>query len=319
MKIFGNRKVVLVGTGMVGMSMAYSLMTQRGIDELVLIDVNKEKAQGEAMDLAHGLSFASNSKMEIKAGDYDDCSDASVIVITAGVAQKPGQTRLQLSEVNAKIMIDISNNIKKSGFNGVIIVASNPVDIMTYVVQKVTGLPNNQVFGSGTMLDTARLRYMMGQYLDVNPTNVHAYIMGEHGDSSFVSWTNSYVGTKSLLKQLDERGKNLEDLLDIYAQVQKAAYEIIEKKKATYYGIGLALNRLVLAVLNNESLILPVSAYQNGEYGKSGLYIGVPALINRMGVKEVQVLPLNEVDQAKFDKSCDGLEKIIEEMINPLL
>lgn len=319
MNKIGNRKIVLVGTGFVGMSMAYSLLTQRGIDELVLVDVNKDKAEGEAMDLSHGLPYAANSKMVIKSGGYEECADASVIVITAGAAQKPGQTRLELTAINTQIMKGISEEIKKSGFNGVIVVASNPVDIMTYVVQKVTGLPTNQVFGSGTMLDTARLRYMIGKYLDVNPNNVHGYIMGEHGDSSFISWTNSYIGSKSLLELLDEQGKGLEDLLEIYNEVRDAAYEIIDKKQATYYGIGLSLNRLVAAILNNEDLILSVSAYQNGEYGQKGLYIGVPAVVSRDGIRDILKLPLNEVDQCKFDQSCENIENIIKETVDPLL
>jgi len=319
MNKIGNRKIVLVGTGFVGMSMAYSLLTQRGIDELVLVDVNKDKAEGEAMDLSHGLPYAANSKMVIKSGGFEECADASVIVITAGAAQKPGQTRLELTAINAKIMKGISEEIKKSGFNGVIVVASNPVDIMTYVVQKVTGLKTTQVFGSGTMLDTARLRYMIGKYLDINPNNVHGYIMGEHGDSSFISWTNAYIGSKSLLELLDEQGKGLEDLIEIYNEVRDAAYEIIEKKHATYYGIGLSLNRLVAAILNNEDLILSLSAYQNGEYGRKGLYIGVPAVVSRDGIREILKLPLNDVDKCKFNQSYDNIQKIIEEVVDPIL
>ena len=314
-----NRKIVLIGTGFVGMSMAYSLLTQRGIDELVLIDVNKEKAEGEAMDLSHGLPYAANSKMVIKSGDYKECADASIIVITAGAAQKQGQTRLELTAVNTQIMKGIAQEIKKSGFNGVIVVASNPVDVMTYVVQKVTQLPTQQVFGSGTMLDSARLRYMIGKYLDVNPNNVHGYIMGEHGDSSFISWTNTYIGAKGLLTFLDEQGKGLEDLLAIYDEVRNAAYEIIEKKQATYYGIGLSLNRLVAAILNNEDLIISVSAYQNGEYGQNGLYIGVPAVVSRNGIRDILKLPLNKIDQCKFNQSCDNIQKIIKEIVTPLL
>lgn len=319
MNMIGNRKIVLVGCGMVGMSMAYSLLTQRGIDELVLIDVNKDKAEGEAMDLSHALPYATNSKMKIRAGDYSECKDASIIVITAGAAQLPGQTRIELTAVNTKIIKGISEQIKASGFNGVIVVASNPVDIMTYVVQKVTGLPKHQVFGSGTILDTARLRYMIGKYFDVNPTNVHAYILGEHGDTSFVSWTNSYIGSKSLLSLLEDQGKKFEELLDIYQEVRDSAYLIIEKKKATYYGIGSSLNRLVAAILNNEDLILPVSTYQNGEYGEKDLYIGVPAVVNREGIRDILKLPLNEVDKCKFHASCEGLKEIIEETVEPLL
>ncbi len=318
MKNIDNRKVVLVGTGFVGMSFAYSLLSQPGIDELVLVDVAKEKAEGEAMDLSHGLPYAA-SKMKIYAGDYSDCTDASIIVITAGAAQKPGQTRLELTAINTKIMKSICEQIKASGFRGIMIIAIKPGDLMTYVAQKVTGFPHTRVIGSGTLLDTARLRYMVAKYLDVNSTNVHAYIMGEHGDSSFVPWMHAYIGCKSLLELLDEKGKDLSDLLQIYQDVRNAAYEIIEKKKATYYGIGLSLNRLVHAILNNENAIMTVSAYQNNEYGKQGLYIGVPSIVNRTGIREIVHLPLNEVDQAKFDASCDNLLAIIQDTIDPLL
>ena len=313
-----KRKIVLVGTGFVGMSMAYSFLSTGGIDELVLLDVAKEKAVGEAMDLQHGLPYA-RGKMEIYAGDYADCRDASIVVITAGAAQKPDETRLDLTAKNAKIMKSVVESIMASGFDGILIVASNPVDGMTYLAQKVSGLPKQRVIGSGTILDTARLRYMMSEYLDVSSSNMHAYIMGEHGDSSFVPWTHAYVGSKSLLELLDEKGKPLSDLHDIYTNVQQAAYEIINRKKATFYGIGLSLNRLVHAVLDDENVILTVSAYQSKEYGQEGLYIGVPAIVNRQGIREVVRLKLNEVDQAKFDSSCRTLQEINRDVIDPLL
>ena len=313
-----KRKIVQVGTGFVGMSMAYSFLSTGGIDELVLLDVAKEKAVGEAMDLQHGLPYA-RGKMEIYAGDYADCRDASIVVITAGAAQKPEETRLDLTAKNAKIMKSVVESIMASGFDGILIIASNPVDGMTYLAQKVSGLPKERVIGSGTILDTARLRYMMSEYLDVSSSNMHAYIMGEHGDSSFVPWTHAYVGSKSLLELLDEKGKPLSDLHDIYTNVQQAAYEIINRKKATFYGIGLSLNRLVHAVLDDENAILTVSAYQEGEYQQKGLYIGVPAVVNREGIREVIRLKLNEVDQAKFDSSCRTLKEINRDIIDPLL
>ncbi|MEJ8738418.1 L-lactate dehydrogenase [Erysipelotrichaceae bacterium HCN-30851] len=313
-----KRKLVLVGTGFVGMSMAYSFLSTGGIDELVLIDVDKEKAIGEAMDLQHGLPYA-RGKMSIYAGDYADCKDASIVVITAGAAQKPGETRLDLTAKNAKIMKSIVEQIMASGFDGILVIASNPVDGMTYVAQKVSGLPKHRVIGSGTILDTARLRYMMSEYLDVSSSNIHAYIMGEHGDSSFVPWTHAYVGSKSLLELLDEKGKSLSDLHDIYTNVREAAYEIINRKKATFYGIGLSLNRLVHAILDDENVILTISAYQENEYGQEGLYIGVPAVLNRNGIREIIRLELNEVDQAKFDTSCDTLREINHDVIDPIL
>lgn len=303
-------KVALVGTGFVGMSMAYSMINRGGINELVLIDIDKDKTIGEEMDLSHGLPYAPQ-KMVIKAGEYEDCKDAQVVVITAGVAQKPGQTRLELASVNAKIMKQITREIMKSGFNGIIVVASNPVDVMTYVVAKESGLPRNKVIGSGTVLDTARLRYLMADYLKVSSKNIHAYIMGEHGDSSFVLWNHAYVGCKKITDIMRDNHHPMEKLKKIHEGVVNAAYEIIEKKKATYYGIGMALNRLVRAIVDNENSILTVSTYlENGQYGQDDVYIGVPAIINSNGVRELLELELTEEEQAKMDNSC----KLLKEM-----
>lgn len=314
-------KIVLVGTGFVGMSMAYSMLNRGGIEELVLVDIDKEKTIGEEMDLSHGLPFAPQ-KMVIKAGDYEECKDAEIVVITAGVAQKPGQTRLELAEVNTRIMKTITQNIMNSGFNGIIIVASNPVDLMAYVVYKVSGLPKERVIGTGTVLDTARLRYMLADYLKVSSKNVHAYIMGEHGDSSFVPWQHCYVGCKRICDIMKDNNYPMEDLDKIHKGVVNAAYEIIEKKKATYYGIGMSLNRLVRAILDDENSILTVSTYlENGKYGQNDVYIGVPAIINENGVRELMELDLDEEEQRKLDNSCnlikkmrkDSIEKIVEE------
>lgn len=303
-------KVVLVGTGFVGMSMAYTMLNRGGVSELVLIDIDKDKTIGEQMDLSHGLPFAPQ-KMIIKAGDYDECKDAQVVVITAGIAQKPGQTRLELTETNTKIMKSITKSIMASGFNGVIVVASNPVDIMTYVVAKVSGLPKNKVIGSGTVLDTARLRYIMAEYLNVSSKNIHAYVMGEHGDSSFVPWNHAYVGCKKISDVMKDNNHPMDDLEKIHKDVVNAAYEIINKKKATYYGIGVALSRLVKAILEDEHGILTVSAYlKDGEYGQDDIYIGVPAIICSEGIREVVNLDLTDEEQAKLDESC----KIIKEM-----
>ena len=313
-----NKKVVLVGTGFVGMSMAYAMLNQGGVDELVLIDVLKDKAKGEEMDLSHGLPYAPQ-KMTIKAGDYSECKDANVVVITAGLPQKPGQSRLELAVANTKIVKEITEQVMASGFNGVFIIASNPVDLMSYVVSKVSGLPTSKVIGSGTVLDTARLRYLIAEYLDVSSKNVHAYILGEHGDSSFVPWEHCYVGCKKMVDIMEDNNYPMEDLKKIHDGVWKAAYEIIDKKRATYYGIGMALNRLVKAVLNDENAILTVSTYQNGEYGQEGLYIGVPAIINKNGVKEILELKLNAEDQAKFNHSCDIMKENIKNEIDPML
>ena len=314
-------KVALVGTGFVGMSMAYSMLNRGGIDELILIDLDKEKTIGEEMDLSHGLPFAPQ-KMVIKAGDYKDCKDAEIVVITAGVAQKPGQTRLELAQVNAKIVKDITIKVMESGFNGIIVVASNPVDLMTYVVYKTSGLPKNKVIGSGTVLDTARLRYMLAECLEISSKNIHAYIMGEHGDSSFVPWSCCYVGCKKIQDFIKDSGKCMKDLNQIHQDVVNAAYEIIEKKKATYYGIGMSLNRLVRAILDNENSILTVSTYlKDGQYRQDDVFIGVPAVINKDGIREIIELDLNKEEQEKLNNSCnlikqmrkDAIEKIIEE------
>lgn len=314
-------KIILIGTGFVGMSMAYSMLNRGGIEELILIDIDKEKTIGEEMDLSHGLPFAPQ-KMVIKAGDYEECRDAEIVVITAGVAQKTGQTRLELAEVNTRIIKTITKNIMASGFKGIMIVASNPVDLMTYVAYKVSGLPKNRVIGSGTVLDTARLRYMIADYLEVSSKNVHAYIMGEHGDSSFVPWNHCYLGCKKILDIMEDNKHPIEDLEKIHQNVVNAAYEIIEKKKATYYGIGMALNRLVRAILDNENSVLTVSTYlEDGKYNQDDVYIGVPAIINENGIRELLELDLTKKEQEKLNNSCnlikkmrkDSIEKIIEE------
>lgn len=308
-----KRKVVLVGTGFVGMSMAYALENQGGINELVLIDVLKDKAAGEAMDLADGIPCAP-TRMDIKAGDYQDCHDADVVVITAGLAQKPGQTRLELATENAKIVKNITEKIVDSGFDGIFVVATNPVDLMTYVVQKTSKFEYNRVIGSGTVLDTARLRYLIGNRLEVSPKNVHAYIMGEHGDSSFVPWSCSYLGCKSLLDIMNERNEKKEVLDEIYTSVQQKAYEIINRKKATYYGIGMGLAKLVKTILNNEGEILTVSTYLHDNYGHSGLYIGVPAVVTNNGVADILNLKLSKEEQEKFDNSFEVLNQMKNEI-----
>lgn len=310
-----KRKVVLVGTGFVGMSMAYALLNQGGVNELVLIDVAKEKAIGEAMDLSDGVPCAS-ARMVIRAGDYSECKDANIVVITAGVAQKPGETRLDLAKTNAKIIKEVTENVVASGFKGIFLIASNPVDLMTYVVGKISGFQKNKVIGSGTVLDTARLRFLVAEHLNVSSKNVHAYIMGEHGDSSFVPWSKSYIGCKPLNDIITER-KEPEDILEnIYKQVQQEAYEIINKKKATYYGIGMGLTKIIKAILNDEHEILTISTYLNGEYGQNDLFIGVPAIVNSQGVQEILNLNLSEEEKEKLKCSCEVLKNMKNEIIN---
>lgn len=308
-----NRKVVLVGTGFVGMSMAYALENQGGINELVLIDVLKDKAEGEAMDLSDGLACAPK-RISIKSGDYNECKDADIVVITAGANQKPGQTRLELLKINAKIIKEITENVVKSGFDGIFVIATNPVDLMTYVVEKVSKFPTSKVIGSGTVLDTCRLRYIIGDKLQISPKNVHAYIMGEHGDSSFAVWSHSYVGCKPMIDVIKERNLDQTFLDSVYKEVQQEAYEIINKKKATYYGIGLSLTKIVKTILDNENEIITVSTYIDGNYGHSGLFIGVPAVITNKGVREILNINLSEEEQNKFDNSFNILNNLKEEI-----
>ena len=318
MEKIAKRKIMLIGTGFVGMSFAYTMLNERGIDELILVDVNNDKARGEAMDLNDGLVYAA-SKMKIRAGSYKDAADTDIVVLTAGAAQKPGQSRLELVKINAKITKGICEELKANGFHGILIVANNPADIMTYVAWKVSGLPQNQVIGSGTVLDTARLRHALSTFLGFADSNIHAYIMGEHGDSSFVPWIHTYIGCKSLLEYLDENNISLMELQNIYVDVRDKAYKIIDLKKATYYGIGYALKRIVDAVLNNEKCILPVSSYQNGEYDRAGLFIGTPSVVGSNGVERVMMLPLNESDQSKFNKSFDTLKETIMDNLGDII
>ena len=313
-----KRKIMLVGTGFVGMSFAYSMLSEKGVDELVLVDVNEDKAKGEQMDLSDGLVYA-DTKMKITAGTYADAADTNIVVLTAGAAQKPGQTRLDLVKINANITKGVCQALKENNFNGILVVANNPVDIMTYVAWKESGLPKNHVVGSGTVLDTARLRHALSERLGFADSNIHAYIMGEHGDSSFVPWIHSYIGCKNLLEYLDENNISLSELQEIYIDVRDKAYKIIELKRATYYGIGLALKRIVSCILNNERAILPVSSYQNGEYGKEGYFIGTPSVVGSNGVEQVIRLHLNENDQQRFDHSFDTLKQTIEDNLQDIL
>lgn len=299
-------KVVIIGTGFVGMSYAYALVNQGTVEEIVLIDIDKEKAVGEAMDLNHGLAFAPR-KMTIRAGDYSECKDAGLVVITAGVNQKDGETRIELLNRNAKIMKSVVKNIMASGFDGIILVASNPVDILAYVAWKESGLPTNKVIGSGTSLDTARLRYEISRKVNIDPRNVHAYILGEHGDSEFVSWSNSHIGAKPLtdvISSMDEI--KFEDLDKIYRKVRDSAYEIIKRKKATYYGVGMALVRITSAIFNNENRIMPISVLNDGLYHcQDDVYIGLPAVLNRDGVHHVVKLNLNEDETKSLQNSAN--------------
>ena len=309
-----RRKVVLIGTGMVGMSFAYALVNQGGAcNELVLIDVNKVRAQGEAMDLNHGLAFA-KSNMKIYAGEYKDCRDADIVVIAAGVAQKDGETRLDLLQRNVEVFRSIVGPVVRSGFDGIFLVATNPVDIMTRVTYELSRFGASRVIGTGTSLDTARLRYLLGDYFTVDPKNIHAYVIGEHGDSEFVPFSQVMFATKPVAAILeDERNSYcIEDMERIEEQVRTAAYKIIEAKRATYYGIGMAIARIVNAILGDENSVLTVSAKMCGEYGQRDVFIGVPCIIGRNGVKDIVELTLTDDEKKKFDSSAAVLKEYFD-------
>lgn len=311
-----TRRVALIGTGFVGSSYAFALLNQGIAEELVLIDINKEKSEGDAMDLNHGLPFAP-SAMRIWYGDYSDCKEADLVVITAGTNQKPGETRLDLLERNTKIFKGIVTDVMNNGFNGVILVATNPVDILTYATWKFSGLPKERVIGSGTILDTARFRYLLGKYFNVDTRNVHAYIIGEHGDTELPVWSHADIGGRSILEMIAEnRNYSKKDLDDIFVNVRDAAYQIINKKGATYYGIAMGLIRLTKAILNNENSILTVSGYLEGEYGQKGVYIGVPAIVNQNGIREIIKLELNEEESDKFAHSANVLKERMSAIFN---
>ena len=302
-----KNKVVVIGCGNVGMSYAYALLNQRTyVNELALIDLNYDRIVGEAMDLNHCLAFAP-SKIDIKAGTYDDCKDASIVVIAAGANQNPGETRMDLINKNSKIFKEIVSNVMKNNFNGIFLVATNPLDVMTYLVQKYSGLPYHKVMGSGTSLDTARLRYLVGKKISVNPKNVHGYVIGEHGDSEFVPWSNVNIGLQNIDEFLNQEEKN-----NVEKSVREAAYEIINKKGATYYGIGMCLVRITNAILGNENAIITVSNYD----GENGIYIGLPAIINKTGVSKKMKVNLTQSEIQKFQDSVniikDAIAKINE-------
>ena len=291
-----KNKVVIIGCGNVGMSYAYALLNQKTyVNELALIDLNYDRVVGEVMDLNHCLAFAP-SKIDIKVGDYSDCRDADIVMIAAGANQNPGETRMDLINKNSKIFKSIVGNVMENGFNGIFLVATNPLDVMTYLVQKYSGLPYSRVMGSGTSLDTARLRYLIGEELKINPKNVHAYVIGEHGDSEFVPWSNVNIGLQNIGSFIDK-----EKCFDIENSVRNAAYEIINKKGATYYGIGMCLVRITNAILGDENAIITVSNYDE----TNGVYVGLPAIINRTGVHKKIFVELNNDETVKLQNSIE--------------
>ena len=310
-----SRKVAVIGCGFVGSSSAFALMQSGLFSEMVLIDADTKRAEGEAMDISHGISFA--RPMQIYAGNYDDITDAAIIVITAGANQKPDETRLDLIKKNAAIMKSIVGEIKKRDFGGILLIVSNPVDILTLIALKESGYPSNRVIGSGTVLDTGRFKYLLGEHLDVDSRSVHAFIIGEHGDSELAAWSNARIGGLKVNDFCELRGhfNHEQSMKKIFENVRNSAYEIIERKHATYYGIAMAVKRICEAIVRNEKSILPVSSLMTGEYGLNDVVLSIPAVVDETGVQKVIPIELNDEKLTKLKDSANILKDIAKDYI----
>ena len=308
------QKAAIIGCGFVGTSIAFSLVQKGIFSELVLIDANEKKAEGEAMDLSHGLPFT--KPMEIKAGGYEDIADCAMIIITAGANQKPGETRLDLVHKNVEIYKSIIPKIVEKNQEATLLIVSNPVDIMTYVALKLSGYPSHKVIGSGTVLDTARLKYLLSLHLDVDSRSIHAFIIGEHGDSELAVWSAANVSGIPLNHFCELRGyfDHMESMDRIYQSVRDSAYEIIEKKGATYYGVAMAVCRIAESVIRNEHSIMPISVYLDGLYGLHDICLSIPTVVGQEGAEKVLDIPLDLMEMGKLVYSAEELKKIIGEL-----
>ena len=307
-------KVVIVGAGFVGTTFAYSLIIRGLVSQIAIIDVNKERAEGEVMDLNHGLPFA--YPVKIWSGDYSDCKGADIIVIAVDKGQKIEQSRLELAEGNFEIMKQIVPQITKYDKRGILLVVSNPLDVMTYAVLKLSGFPKNRVIGSGTILDTARLRYLLGEYLRVDPRNVHAYIIGEHGDSEVPVWSLANVAGVHLKNYcpICNVPYDLEYLNKLFLRVRNAGYEIIKRKGRTYYAVALGMTRIVESIVRDENSVLTVSSYLKDYHGVSNICLSVPAIVNRQGIREIIRLPLDEKEKTLFKASAGIVGNVVNSL-----
>ena len=308
-----HKKVILVGDGAVGSSYAFALVNQGIAQELGIIEIPQlfEKAVGDALDLSHALAFTSPKK--IYAAKYEDCADADLVVITAGAPQKPGETRLDLVGKNLAINKSIVTQVVESGFNGIFLVAANPVDVLTYSTWKFSGFPKERVIGSGTSLDSARFRQALAEKIGIDARSVHAYIMGEHGDSEFAVWSHANVAGLQIYEWVKDNPEvDEEELVNLFFGVRDAAYEIIEKKGATFYGIAVALARITRAILNDESAVFPLSVYLEGQYGQNDIYIGAPAVINAKGIQNIIEIPLSDAEKDRMDASASQLKEVMD-------
>ena len=316
MREINSRKVAIIGCGFVGSASAFALMQSGLFSEMVLVDADRAKAEGEALDISHGLPFA--KPMTIYAGSYDDITDAAIIIITAGAAQKPGETRLDLVRKNVAIFGNIVPEIAKRDCAGILLIVANPVDILTYAAVKLSGFPENRVFGSGTVLDSARLKYLLGEHLGVDSRSVHAYIIGEHGDSEIVAWSSANVSGVPLLKFCSMRGyEDHEQAMELIAEgVRDSAAVIIEKKRATYYGIAMSVRRICECIVRDEKSVLPVSSVQHCGYGVDGIAFSMPSIVGRFGIEKVIPIDLNEKEKESLLASAKVLKQVIDESVD---
>ena len=310
-KVINNRKVAIVGCGFVGSATAFCLMQSGLFSEMVLIDADKDKAEGEALDIAHGIPFVGH--VDIYAGDYDDTTDAAIVIVTAGANQKPNETRLDLVHKNVGIFKSIIPEFAKRDYQGILLIVANPVDILTYVACKLSNMPENRVIGSGTVLDTARLKYRLGEHLDVDSKSVHAFIIGEHGDSEIAAWSSANVSGVPLNDFCEMRGhfQHEESMKKIAEQVKNSAYEIIAKKHATYYGIAMSVKRICEVLVRNERSILPISRMIHGEYGINDIALSMPAVVGSNGVESKVPIELSKEEQKKLKESADTLAGVL--------
>ena len=306
------RKAVMIGCGFVGSACVFSLMQSGLFSEIAMIDADNARAEGEALDISHGIPFA--KPMKIYAGNYDDIENASIIIITAGANQKPGETRLDLVHRNVEIFKSILSEIKQRDFKGILLIVSNPVDILTTVAIKLSGLPENRVIGSGTVLDTARLKYSIGEHLNVDSRSVHAFIIGEHGDSEIAAYSSANVSGIPLNKFCEMRGhyNHEKDTDEIAQTVKNSAYEIISRKKATYYGIAMSVKRICEAIVRDEKSILPISSMLHGEYGISDISLSMPAIVGKNGVETLVPIQLNDEEAKRLKESANNLKDILK-------
>lgn len=308
-----SRKIAIIGCGFVGSACAFALMQSGLFSEMVLIDSNEERAEGEALDISHGLPFS--KPMQIYSGTYDDITDAGIIAITAGAGQKPGESRLELVHKNVEIFKSIIPEISKRNYKGILLIVSNPVDIMTYTALKLSGLPSNQVFGSGTVLDTARLKYLLGEHLGVDARSVHAFILGEHGDSEIAAFSSANVSGIELKEFCDfacKTDKHEEAMKEIAEDVKLSAYEIIKKKGATYYGIAMSVRRICEAIILDQKSILPISCLQNGKNGIENVVLSMPMIVGKHGAERSVEISLSEEERRAIKSSADILKGIIK-------